>query len=457
MKLHASGFDGSRAGYTLIEMLIASVLVATLMTAVWGMMSMYNSYLVVGQNQSREQQLVRSLFQLIADDLQSVALPDSGRSVVPSFNPGGSELQSFSSTDGMSTGAAADPFRFGSSQMDNAVSDETAEISANGFSGTIGASGIENESGSMDGTEAISSPGVVAFSGTQQAFQLTVRRSIPDPFLVPPAGDSQQRGIIGSTANAAAAELPMQETLEGKAPQVTEFVTIIYQFQSPELMSSAAQGTPPGLYRIQTLSLPLQALLSQRSTLEQDLLPQGDAALDRTTLEAILFAQSEPGSEAVNQQPQSFQPQSLQPRSIQTPPVQTQLDRIPEVVACEFAYFDGNSWLSAWDSNLRNELPIAVRLRFRLVSSEDVQQLASLMSSAAAGAESFDLLTERMANSGVARNSETGSEGNIAENTAVDPLQNIRSKQVERMILLQPVKALITISGQNEFDAGDSL
>ncbi len=78
--LHRGGGSGSpqpsqRTAYTLIELLIAAVLVAALMTVVWGMMSMYNSYLTAGQGQAAEQQLVRSLFQLLMDDLQSVSLP----------------------------------------------------------------------------------------------------------------------------------------------------------------------------------------------------------------------------------------------------------------------------------------------------------------------------------------------------------------------------------------------
>ena len=73
-----------RCAYTLIEMLIASVLVAALMSVVWSMMSMYNGYLRAGQSQAVEQQLIRSVLQLLEDDLQSVAMPDTNP-VVPSF------------------------------------------------------------------------------------------------------------------------------------------------------------------------------------------------------------------------------------------------------------------------------------------------------------------------------------------------------------------------------------
>ena len=74
-----------RSGYTLVEMLIASVLVAALMSVVWGMMSMYNSYLTAGQSQAVEQQLVRSIMQMIESDLQSVSVTDTNPKIVPAL------------------------------------------------------------------------------------------------------------------------------------------------------------------------------------------------------------------------------------------------------------------------------------------------------------------------------------------------------------------------------------
>jgi type II secretory pathway pseudopilin PulG len=70
-----------RSAYTLIELLIAAVLTATLMTVIWGLLSMYNAWLTAGRVQSEERQLRRSLMALLQDDLESVALLDSGRKV----------------------------------------------------------------------------------------------------------------------------------------------------------------------------------------------------------------------------------------------------------------------------------------------------------------------------------------------------------------------------------------
>ncbi len=78
--------ESRSSGYTLIEMLIASVLVAALMSVVWGMMSMYNSYLTAGQAQAVEQQLIRSVLQLIEDDLQRISVADTNPKIVPSMD-----------------------------------------------------------------------------------------------------------------------------------------------------------------------------------------------------------------------------------------------------------------------------------------------------------------------------------------------------------------------------------
>ncbi|HCP12272.1 MAG TPA: hypothetical protein DIT89_08050, partial [Planctomycetaceae bacterium] len=71
----------SPAGYTLIELLIASVLTATLMTITWGLLSMYSGWLTAGRVQSEERQLKRSLLVQLQDDLESVAFVDGGRQV----------------------------------------------------------------------------------------------------------------------------------------------------------------------------------------------------------------------------------------------------------------------------------------------------------------------------------------------------------------------------------------
>lgn len=69
------------AGYTLIEMLISVVLVAVLMVAVWGLLSTYTSLQTAGRAVAEEQQLVRSVLQMIRHDATSVPLDAASRVV----------------------------------------------------------------------------------------------------------------------------------------------------------------------------------------------------------------------------------------------------------------------------------------------------------------------------------------------------------------------------------------
>ncbi len=65
----------TRAGYTLTEVLIATVLVVVLMTACWNLMSLYGSFLKAGRDEVAERQLARSLFQLVEHDIRLINAP----------------------------------------------------------------------------------------------------------------------------------------------------------------------------------------------------------------------------------------------------------------------------------------------------------------------------------------------------------------------------------------------
>ena len=65
----------TRSGYTLTEVLIATVLVVVLMTACWNLMSLYGSFLKAGRAEVAERQLARSLFQLVEHDFRQINAP----------------------------------------------------------------------------------------------------------------------------------------------------------------------------------------------------------------------------------------------------------------------------------------------------------------------------------------------------------------------------------------------
>ena len=83
MKAGSRPRHGARSGYTLMEMLIASVLIASLMSAAWNLLSLYTDFLSAGREAAATQQLARSLFGIVSDDLQQVSLNDNQRGRAP--------------------------------------------------------------------------------------------------------------------------------------------------------------------------------------------------------------------------------------------------------------------------------------------------------------------------------------------------------------------------------------
>ena len=69
---HTEGLDG----YTLLELLIASVMMLVLMAALWTLLGNYSGLYEKGQERTERSQLVRSLAQQLADDLRAVVVAD---------------------------------------------------------------------------------------------------------------------------------------------------------------------------------------------------------------------------------------------------------------------------------------------------------------------------------------------------------------------------------------------
>ena len=63
-------------GFTLLEVLLATVLMAVLMTGIWALVGTYQRLFAVGEASTEQSQLVRTLLEQFSDDLHS-AIPDS--------------------------------------------------------------------------------------------------------------------------------------------------------------------------------------------------------------------------------------------------------------------------------------------------------------------------------------------------------------------------------------------
>ncbi len=449
-----------RHGYTLIEILIASVLVAALMSAVWGMMSMYNSYLTAGTGQAAEQQLVRSLWQSLSDDLQSVTRPDSGVPVFQNSLPS-DPLNDFSDADSRTEFETDQPtFEVSEGISEPQSPDDSAGDSAGVMSDRSVGSSTAADNGLLSGPAGLPiRPGEIRMVGTEAAIRLSFRKLSPDPFAAGSdvstglsAEDMFSDGIVSDGSfqpdtDSTGIQNGSDESLEGKAPKVPQFRTIFYQFQPIGTLGASSSSLASGLYRAETETLPLNVLLSQESELTETSDSGDEASVDRTTLETLLMQQDSAATR--NTESGDTSAAGLSGGSEAPPMPTTRIDRVPEVVACQFAYFDGRRWRSSWDSSTGGNLPLAVRVRLRLASPQDVAALEP------AGQPVQDSLPGLRQESVPA--DQSAAMPAVDSNTVQEnPFEKIRTRQVERIILLQPVKPPVLIPGLDADASGDT-
>ncbi len=398
-----------RKAYTLVEMLIASVLVAALMSVVWGMMSMYNGYLTAGQTQAVERQLTRSVLQLLEDDFQNVAVADTNPRITPAvISEETAPMQNTLSTES----TLGDPL------SEVAIAAEEPLMLAE-----LGASGISE------------SPGKISLIGNSSSIRLSIERKLPiqgNPPLASENGDAQQPSTSAAPAFAQPPGESEAASVEGVSPKVEEFETVIWQFQPPGQMAGGTQSMRAGLYRIQTESLALQAAMQQQETLLEQSGPQDDSSVDRTTLETLLY----PPTGAREQTANAASSAADSTSAAETAPQGLKFDLIPEVVGCRIEYFSGSAWMSTWNSDQQQGLPVAVRIRLRFVNAANLEKLQQVF-----GPESTsDSPLDATVNDGrSAVPSETVSNRSSATDPLEDPFATIPTLETERIILLQPI------------------
>lgn len=365
----------ARAGYTLLELLISVVLLATLMSAVWGVLSMYNGLLTAGREQTEEQQLVRSVFQLLTEDLTLV---------VP-----GTPLPGPPSDDG-----ASDSFPdLGSF---TAADDATFPL--------IDAPGPR---------PAGQAPVVLGLSGTSSAIRMTIRRPQP-PDSSSDLSDIDLLNALGGGSMASG-----EDAVDDGRPQVPEFQTIVYQWEAVTQIESPV-SLPSGLYRIQADATAVNSLQTQRSSAEQMMADESTVALGRPALEALVFPQTGELDTAVSPDGQFSDPADVQ--------------RIPEVVGCRFEYFDGRFWQSAWGDGAvpsSGGLPAAVRVALDVAALPEVRHIEQLMNDSSGTGDSA---LERKLRPPFARSASRISRPVVDETSPGLPM--IRARTYHRIMLL---------------------
>jgi prepilin-type N-terminal cleavage/methylation domain-containing protein len=383
----------TRSGYTLMEMLIASVLIASLMSAAWNLLSLYTDFLSAGRDSAATQQLARSLFGIVSDDLQQVSLNDDETSPVPTVAP------------------AFETVGFNAALNDQALDfgDESAEIQPP-------TSSFDLFLHSQGGPTV---PGSLELIGTSSSLLVTRLRSPStaprtDPLSVNTLNDLSTAGLQDSS-------------ITGSSPSVPDIATIVYQFEASRISDGTARSLPGGLHRVEMESQ--QWFAAMQSRVDRD--AGEDYELDRSTLESLLYGSSVdallPMSATMNETLAEDAQSTKEPfvRSLQP-----QHEHIPEVVSCRFAFFDGSRWASNWDSRTSRALPRAVRIEFSLLTASDLQKVTASLQSGTIEEDELDQAQ-----------SEQPIESRVGANEAefdADPFLAANPQRFERIILLSP-------------------
>jgi prepilin-type N-terminal cleavage/methylation domain-containing protein len=309
-----------RPGYTLIELLIAMSLVVVLMSAVSGLMSMYSTLQTAGAEATAEQQLVRSVMQLLHDDLVAVPLP-TGRADEQMTDP-------FADFDRVEREPIISSNNFGSEHV--SVVFDINTLRRNKDHG----------------------PANLSFEGSSDAIRMTVPAV---PQVVPVAPSREQLSELDEGSETIQQSLP-----EGMAPTVDEFQTIVYQLQPYGVTVDG--GLPFGLYRIQANAGQLNAMLARQSQSESENdVAEDGIRLNRTIIEELLF-------------PLPDDRQNQMPTVYRAP----MCDLIPDVVGCGFEYHDGKMWHQSWRHAGADTLPVAIRVTVDVVSGPELEGLQSV-------------------------------------------------------------------------------
>ena len=303
----------TRGGFTLLEMLLTTLLTAVLMVGIWSLSTLYVALFESGRDQTQETQLVRSLEQQFSDDLLA-AIQVPGKDASPS--PAPTLTESTMSSETISTASSADE-----TDADDSAADEFSRLAFVTFT-TLPRFGL---------------------IGTERSMQLTILRATPPPL---------EQDVVDET----------DEVLEPRAiVHAPELRVVLYSFEEPYEPDPNDRRPPAGLLRRE---------LAWETA-------RGLAGTDDESMFAESFFRNAASSPLAADGPEltAAEEEQLDDDEPVDEIVDESLTLVPEVVAMEFRYFDGRTWSSQWDSRIQKTLPVAVEIAVEVMSAEELDEL----------------------------------------------------------------------------------
>lgn len=310
----ASGTANGRcAGFTLLEVLMASVLSATLLLTLWSLIGTYTSLFSTGGAKTEQSQIARSLLQQMSDDLRGAIQDTAARQ----------RLQSTlkqSDDDDNGGGLPADS----STESPDAANVDSSAVRRFGLFGTqhelrIDVLQIVPLEVSLAAYRADEDRGQDSLSPDEPRRRAPELRTVCYTF-----NKRREVNDIESLDSISTADEAGMET-------ETDLLGLIREEIDFETRDPSARGER------------LAGRLTNRST--------RDVTAEENVLDEFAAATGETSDEEIDARIDSGA-----------------VLWVPEVAGLEFRYFDGSGWTSQWDSIQRKSLPVAVEIRLEIES-----------------------------------------------------------------------------------------
>lgn len=390
-RCHAVSRRGAlRGGFTLVEVLLTTVLAAVLLSVLWNLLSMHMKLFSTGQTKTEQSQLARTLLQQMSDDVHSIVQPPPVQPPIPvavglpmiapppaasssSSSPSSSSSSGSNSNSAKSNGAAP-------AQPITAPPPTQPTVKLPAQSATT----LPQQPGATAGATASAPPPPAKSSGAANspiasaAAALSAnlnrgRSSVPGgqaDNTVVATMSLRPAGLVGSETHLQIdirkATIPKpDELLETRSrtakavSRVDELRTVAYAFEDrrdPRHPLSESQ----------------MALVRREVDWEQAHpathgggRAAGRAPRPAVSIPATLGANASPDSQFIDTETdeQSSELGQGQPDEM--------VEVAPEVVDFGLRYFDGAQWVTEWDSAARKGLPLAIEVAMQLRSFDE--------------------------------------------------------------------------------------
>jgi prepilin-type N-terminal cleavage/methylation domain-containing protein len=342
--------SNSHPGFTLMELLIVSLLISVMMAGIWTLLRSWTRISERGKVRTERAQLIRSVTTQFRDDVQAVTLR-------PTADEPAQRRRSRSSSGASRVSSSGNPSGNPSGSMP-LPRDASSAISRSGGSSTTG-SGENRESELVGGSDWL----MIDVLQVPNPFTLSVDEQ--DEFTL-----DEERSIV-------------------RAPDLQR---VVYSFRAPdegdealsddatfgddvEMLAMPGDSEPVlGLVRLELARERYGRLLSADST--ETTAEQSATTMREAVMQIRDLVAGSGGDPSASMGGSSVGSLNSMDDDVMAAIQEVRVDEIPEVHWLEFRYFDGSAWRSSWNSKSEGRLPVAVELRFELEEIETTEDIS---------------------------------------------------------------------------------